>query len=79
MGKINRTTPAYYVFEKLGGVTALSRELGVDYTLLYRWHQRVDSEGFLGNVPDAYVAQILKIAKRKGVKLKLEDMFNGVK
>ena len=65
--------PAYDVIERLGGKTAVSEQLKVDKSTLSRWCQPRPM-GTGGVIPQRHWAQLLAMARAKGVDITLEEL-----
>jgi hypothetical protein len=65
--------PAATIVAKLGGPSAVSRDLGVHRTRVSNWMRPRDKGGTGGIIPHWHVADLLQIARDKGVALEDKD------
>jgi len=72
---IHTLGPAYTVIQQLGGKTLVSKSLDVDKSTLSRWCQPRPA-GTGGMIPQRHWPALLKIARRKGVPIGLEELAN---
>lgn len=67
--------PAKSIVEKLGGETEIARAIGLPLPTPYSWTRSRKQHGCSGRIPQKHIPALLKMAKSRGVKLKLEDFF----
>jgi hypothetical protein len=65
-------TPASFVIKRFGGVRATARALGRSPSAISRWHKT-------GRVPGGAMALVLKVADKKGLKIRASDLIFGGK
>ena len=70
-------TPAELVIKLFGGVRAAAREIGRNPGAVSRWNSSKLKGGTGGMVPSAAQRIILKIAKKKRLKITLEELNYG--
>lgn len=74
-GIIYTMKPANYVISIFGGVRPLARLLGVDPSVVSRWPAPKERRGQGGLVPSKYQGQLLRLARRKRLPLKAEQLI----
>ena len=57
--------------------TALAKELGLNYSTVFKWHYPKIRHGRDGMIPHKYVKQLMAIAKKYKIELTAEDFFDG--
>lgn len=71
----HKCEPAFTVIERLGGKGNLSKTLKLDRSTLTRWCAPVPI-GTGGTIPQRHWPDLLKLAKRMGVTLTLQELVN---
>jgi hypothetical protein len=70
---IHTLSPAYDVIQRLGGKTEVAERLNLDKSTLSRWCQpRPDGTG--GQIPQRHWPELMKIARDKKVRIKIEEL-----
>jgi len=69
--------PAEFASHVFGGYNRLAVALGVQRWMVHKWAKRPRSQGGTGFVPCRYQAQLLLIARERGLDLKAEDLVYG--
>lgn len=64
------SNPAALLIDKFGGARSLSRAIKLDHSGILRWRERA-------TVPQRHYKRLLRIAKRRGIDLTLEDLAFG--
>ena len=68
-------TPIEKVLDKLSmDASALSRELIVDKSTVFRWSYEKGAKGTGGNIPQKYHKDIVSIGKRHGINITAFDL-----
>ena len=67
-------TPAEYVIEAFGGLTAASKALGLFPSGLVNWRKRNN-----GAIPGRNWARILKVAEKQKIHITLRNLMYGSK
>jgi hypothetical protein len=70
---IHTLSPAYEVIQRLGGKTEVAERLNLDKSTLSRWCQP-RPEGTGGQIPQRHWPELMKIARDKKVRIKLEEL-----
>lgn len=65
--------PAYSIVEKLGGKAEVAQKLGLDKSTLSRWCQDRPL-GLGGVIPQRHWPALLQMARKKGIKITLEEL-----
>lgn len=70
---IHTQEPAFSVIERLGGKAAVAEALELDKSTLSRWCQpRPGGTG--GTIPQRHWPQLVKMARKKGVRITLREL-----
>lgn len=70
---VHTLQPAYDVIERLGGKTEVADRLNLDKSTLSRWCQpRPDGTG--GQIPQRHWPELMKLAREKKVRIKIEEL-----
>lgn len=71
---VHTLSPAYDVIERLGGKTEVADRLNLDKSTLSRWCQpRPDGTG--GHIPQRHWPELMKLAREKKVRIKIEELI----
>lgn len=70
---IHKQEPAYSVIERLGGKAAVAEALDLDKSALSRWCQPRPT-GTGGTIPQRHWPQIVKMARKQGVRVTLKEL-----
>jgi hypothetical protein len=70
---IHTLSPAYEVIQRLGGKTEVAERLNLDKSTLSRWCQP-RPEGTGGQIPQRHWPELMKIARDKKVRIKIEEL-----
>jgi hypothetical protein len=70
---IHTLSPAYEVIQRLGGKTEVAERLNLDKSTLSRWCQP-RPEGTGGQIPQRHWPELMKIAREKKVRIKIEEL-----
>jgi hypothetical protein len=70
---IHTLSPAYDVIQRLGGKTEVAERLNLDKSTLSRWCQP-RPEGTGGQIPQRHWPELMKIARDKKVRIKIEEL-----
>lgn len=70
---IHKHEPAYSVIERLGGKAAVAQALELDKSALSRWCQPRPT-GTGGHIPKRHWPQLVKMARKKGVRITLREL-----
>ncbi len=62
------------IFERFGGREAVADLLGVNIVQTYRWTYPKDRKGTGGKIPSRHWSPLLKAAKARGIKLRLDEL-----
>lgn len=65
--------PAYSVIQRLGGKSEVAERLNLDKSTLSRWCQP-RPEGTGGMIPQRHWPGLMKLAREKKVRIKLEEL-----
>lgn len=65
--------PAYSVIQRLGGKSEVAERLNLDKSTLSRWCQP-RPEGTGGMIPQRHWPELMKLAREKKVRIKLEEL-----
>lgn len=71
---IHTLSPAYDVIQRLGGKTEVADRLNLDKSTLSRWCQP-RPEGTGGMIPQRHWSELMKLARDKKVRIKLEELI----
>lgn len=70
---VHTLAPAYDVIQRLGGKTEVAERLSLDKSTLSRWCQpRPDGTG--GQIPQRHWPELMKLAREKKVRIKIEEL-----
>lgn len=70
---VHTLAPAYDVIQRLGGKTEVAERLNLDKSTLSRWCQpRPDGTG--GQIPQRHWPELMKLAREKKVRIKIEEL-----
>lgn len=70
---VHTLSPAYDVIQRLGGKTEVAERLSLDKSTLSRWCQpRPDGTG--GQIPQRHWPELMKLAREKKVRIKIEEL-----
>lgn len=67
--------PAKTIIKRLGGPTAVAREIGLSRVTVSRWQTGKDKGGTNGNIPYTHIPKLYSLAKKNGVSLVEADFF----
>ena len=67
--------PARTIIEKLGGIDAVAKGLGLDFTRPYRWMLPKSKGGTGGTIPVKHHQRLLDLADERGIDLEPSDFF----
>lgn len=70
---VHTLSPAYDVIQRLGGKTEVAERLNLDKSTLSRWCQP-RPEGTGGQIPQRHWPELMKIARDKKVRIKIEEL-----
>lgn len=71
---VHTLAPAYDVIQRLGGKTEVAERLNLDKSTLSRWCQpRPDGTG--GQIPQRHWPELMKLAREKKVRIKIEELI----
>lgn len=77
---VHKAEPAHSIIASLGGVRALSRDLGLSAAALTRWQTKKtkdDKRGADGVIPEARRDAIIAVAKQRRVRLSKSDFIKA--
>jgi len=66
--------PARFVVDRLGGVSATSKVIGISQSAISRWLVSCEQKGSGGQIPQRYWAEILAFAYHHKIDLTLSDL-----
>lgn len=70
---VHTLAPAYDVIQRLGGKTEVAERLNLDKSTLSRWCQP-RPEGTGGQIPQRHWPELMKLAREKKVRIKIEEL-----
>lgn len=70
---VHTLSPAYDVIQRLGGKTEVAERLSLDKSTLSRWCQP-RPEGTGGQIPQRHWPELMKLAREKKVRIKIEEL-----
>lgn len=70
---IHKLEPAYLVLERLGGKITVARALKLNNSTLSRWCSPVPI-GTGGSIPQRHWPALMRLAKKQGIRLTLDDL-----
>lgn len=70
---IHMTPPAFALIEKLGGKSAVAAELEVNKSTLSRWCMPRPL-GTGGMIPQRYWPNLIEMARRRGVRITMQEL-----
>jgi len=70
-----RLDPAHKIVRRLGGARVVAEEVDRAYTAPYRWAMPRNVGGTGGIIPMRHHPALMRLARRRGVKLKLSDFY----
>jgi hypothetical protein len=70
---IHTLSPAYDVIQRLGGKSEVAERLNLDKSTLSRWCQP-RPEGTGGQIPQRHWPELMKLARDKKVRIKIEEL-----
>lgn len=70
---VHTLAPAYDVIQRLGGKTEVAERLSLDKSTLSRWCQP-RPEGTGGQIPQRHWPELMKLAREKKVRIKIEEL-----
>lgn len=65
--------PASDIIKKLGGVTAVSKIVGVHRTNVHKWMRPVEKGGRGGMIPHRHIEKLIEFGQSTGIDIKPED------
>jgi hypothetical protein len=71
---VHTLEPAYSVIQRLGGKSEVAERLNLDKSTLSRWCQP-RPEGTGGMIPQRHWPELMKLAREKKVRIKLEELI----
>ena len=70
---VHTLEPAYSVIQRLGGKSEVAERLNLDKSTLSRWCQP-RPEGTGGMIPQRHWPELMKLAREKKVRIKIEEL-----
>lgn len=72
-----KLSPAEYVVHVFGSQSAVGKAIGRNQATIFRWLRSKRQGGVGGLVPHVAQQQVLKVAQRKGLDIRPEDLVVG--